>query len=110
MSAVRWGESSPFNRGSGWSGGVQRGGDRPAVVVMAINDHQVQWGGEMEGRVGSEEGESAAPFSIGFRRKKKAGRLTGRDRLPVRGRRWGRLGQKGEEERWATVGPKGELS
>jgi hypothetical protein len=60
--------------------------------------------------VGSEEGKSAAPFSIGFQRKKKAGWLTGRDRLPVRGRRWGRLGQKGEEERWATVGPKGELS
>jgi hypothetical protein len=36
----------------GGQGGVEtsgRGGDRSAAVVMAINDHPVQWGGEMEG-------------------------------------------------------------
>jgi hypothetical protein len=41
----------------------------------------------------------------GFRRKKTAGRLTGRACLSVRGRRRGRLGQKGEGERWAAAGP-----
>jgi hypothetical protein len=40
-----------------------------------------------------------------FWRKKTAGRLTGQARLSVRGRRWGRLGRKGEGERWATAGP-----
>jgi hypothetical protein len=41
----------------------------------------------------------------GFWRKKTVGQLTGRARLPVRGRQRGRLGQKGEEVRWAAAGP-----
>jgi hypothetical protein len=57
----------------------------------------------------------------GFRRKKTASRLTGRACLSMRGRWWGRLGQKGrrerggprlgqkgEGERWATAGPETE--
>jgi hypothetical protein len=75
--------------------------------------------------VGSEEGEKCGTDSLrggvvgaavahtggggsgrsGFRRKKRAGRLTGRAHLLVKGRRRGRIGWKGEEERWAAAGP-----
>jgi hypothetical protein len=50
MSVVRSGELLTLFIGG--QGGVEtsgRGGDRSAAVVMAINDHPVQWGGEMEG-------------------------------------------------------------
>jgi hypothetical protein len=57
MSAVRWGRAPrPFIGGRGGVEASRRGGDQPAAAVMAINDHPVQWGGEMEGLVGSEEG------------------------------------------------------
>jgi hypothetical protein len=70
--------------------------------------------------VGSEEGGvigAAAAHAgggggdrLGFRRKKTARRLTGRARLSVRKRQWGRerggtrLGRKDEEERWVAEG------
>jgi hypothetical protein len=50
MSAVRWGRAPrPFIGGRGGVEASGRGGDRPAVAVVAINGHSVQWGREMEG-------------------------------------------------------------
>jgi hypothetical protein len=81
----------------------------------------VRFGGEgkWRGEWGVKRGETTVPFPgeegssgggsgrSGFRRKKTAGRLTGRARLSVRGRRRGWLGQKEEGERWAAARPEG---
>jgi hypothetical protein len=98
-----------FIESEGGAGRPDGEGDRAAGAGGINAGRLVRWGGETGGEWGVKRGECSAVSGRGgvigaaaapgraSRGRRRSGRLTGWARLSVRGRRRGRLGQKGRE-------------